>query len=344
MPLSPQYPLTTDSATKTVGRELPRDTFASARTSGRRLVYIALAIIPMALLGLLSPMPRATQTRLGGSIFDLLHVPAFTILTLLAILLAERYFSRTMMTRVLITLAVIAAGGCIEFIQASVGRSASTHDLIANAAGAVTALLLRFSFGGESVAKRLTRVAAIVVFLVASIGPILSILDVIRQQRNKELLATFASHTELDRWYFHSAKIERIRNPFSSLREVRGALRATLFPSEYPMIQLQQMNSRWTGYNTLSFDIGRPASDPPVPLKLQLRIRAWGKPSRTGDSYYRIIELEPGERRKVEIPIREIRAADGTGTLNLANIRFIEFGALELHEPATFELANVRLN
>lgn len=297
----------------------------------------------MALLGLLLPPPRAMRGRLGSSVFDLLHVPAFTILTLLAILLAERYFSKTMKTRVVVTVAVIAAGGCIELLQELVGRSASTHDLIANAAGAVTAFLLRFSFGGESVAKRLTRVAAVVVFLGASIGPTLSILDVVHQHRNKELLATFASQTELERWYFHSAKIARIKNPLGSLREARYALRATLFPSEYPMIQLQQMNSRWTGYKTLSFDMGRPASDPPAPLKLQLRIRAWGKPAHKGDSYYGMIELEPGARRRVEIPIGEIRAANGTGTLNLANMRFIEFGALELHEPATFELANVRL-
>jgi hypothetical protein len=45
----------------------------------------------------------------------------------------------------------------------------------------------------------------------------------------------------------------------------------------------------------------------------------------------------------VQIPLSEIGAADGSGTLNLANVRFIEFLAIDLLEPATFELANLRL-
>jgi hypothetical protein len=53
---------------------------------------MAFAVAPIALLGLLLPPPRLMRDRLGSSIFDLLHVPAFTILTLLAILLAERTF------------------------------------------------------------------------------------------------------------------------------------------------------------------------------------------------------------------------------------------------------------
>lgn len=307
------------------------------------MVFFALAITQMALLGLLLPPPRLARSRLGSNIFDLLHVPAFMLLTLLAILLAERYFSKSMKTRVMLTLVIILVGGCIELIQEFVGRSASMHDLFANASGAATAFLLRFSYGTDTITKRLSRVAAIVVFMVASIGPMISILDGIHQRQNKELLATFSSQAELQRWYFRSAKVERINNPFDSLQDAKHALRATLLPGEYPMLQLQHMNARWTDYNTLSFDIGRPANDSSAPLTLQLRIRAWPKPPHTGDSYYRKMTLIPGERTKVEIPIGEIREADGSGTLNLENIRFIEFGALELHEVTALELANMRL-
>lgn len=335
--------MTTDSASKADKREDRSLTLAPAETSGQRLVYMAFAVAPIALLGLLLPPPRLMRDRLGSSIFDLLHVPAFTILTLLAILLAERYFSKSMRTRVMMTVAVIMAGGCVELIQAFVGRSASIHDLMANAAGAATAFLLRCSLGVDSVSKRLSRVAAVAVFVAASTGPVLSILDVIQQRQNKELLATFASQTELQRWFFHSVEIERVKNPFVSLNEAKHAIRATMLPADYSMLQLQEMNSRWIGYQSLSFDIARPACDASSPLTLRLRIRAWAKPPHTADSYYRTITLVPGDRMSVQIPLSEIGAADGSGTLNLANVRFIEFLAIDLLEPATFELANVRL-
>jgi VanZ family protein len=222
------------------------------RRSSRRLLVFAFVIAAIALMGLLAPMPRAWHNRLGTSVADMMHVPAFAILTSLALAIVNRFLSQRFAVHLFVTGVVIAAGAAVEVAQSVLGRSASIHDLIANSAGAIAALLIRVSLGSDTIFKRFCRVVAVCLLLVASAGPCLSILDDLNQRKTPDALGAFATRTEFERWFSYHAKPRRVANPFGDakytgdVRRSANAAHITLYPGYYPMFQLQHLTADWS--------------------------------------------------------------------------------------------------
>lgn len=287
-----------------------------------------------------------------------MHAPAFAILTTLALLVVNRFFSQKFSVHLLVSVLIVGAGAAVEVVQAALGRSASLHDAIANAAGACSALLLHYSFGAETVLKRAARVMAVAVFLVASSGPCLTILDTLEQRRTPTELGRFATRTEFQRWFAYHAKARLIASPFfqdnrkehdqevdrASFPRNRNAALITLQPGDYPMFQLQHLTSRWINYREFRFRIGRPKPDTPEPLVIQLRIRDWAKQGQQTDSYYKRFTLLPGDQQEFRISIDELRRQSAAGTLNLESIRFVEFLAVDMQRSSSFVIADLQLS
>lgn len=314
----------------------------------------AFIIAVIAILGLLAPMPRAWHNRLGTSVADMMHVPAFAILTSLALAIVNRFLSQRFAVHLFVTGVVITASAGVEVAQSVLGRSASLHDLMANTAGAISALLIRVSLGSDTIFKRFCRVVAVCLLFAACARPCLSILDVLEQRKNKNALGTFATLAEFERWFAYHASPRRIANPFNEgeytgeVRRSPNAAHVTLYPGDYPMFQLQHLVADWSRYRELRFNIGRPArgestSDSDLPLVIQLRIRDWPKPGTESDSYYKRFTLLPGDQHEFRITLDQLREQSAAGTLNVHFIRFVEFLAMDMSEPSVFLLADVRL-
>ena len=111
----------------------------------RRVAWLGLAGVLIALAGLLTPIPH--QNRTTGAIGDLAHAPLFGCLLAGTLLVLDRLQPQpgvTIVHRLLgrivpAALFWIAAGVGIEWLQSQLGRTASWHDAIANTLGIAAA-------------------------------------------------------------------------------------------------------------------------------------------------------------------------------------------------------------
>ncbi len=312
-----------------------------------RLLIVAIFVGVIAVIGLLVPLP--SHSRAINRTADFVHLPLFALLTYLAIRLSDRYVSASWFTRLLTTLGIVFASACAELIQSRLGRTASIHDLIANATGASSAFLFAISKPWHWSLKCVIQIAAVAACLFIMSGPARSLLDIWQIYRSGDQLATFQSRVELERWYIRSAFVKTIRSPFTQFSaSFPRAMNAKLVPGELPTVQLQQLNRNWTGYASLQFDIARPPRDhndvvPPRPLTMQLRIADEAGDFSDCQTFVTTYELLPGDCRRITIPITEIKDQPACRPLNLEQIRFLEFMALELDHPAMLQLGNIRL-
>ena len=313
-----------------------------SKVSSGHLLKRAGLVALIAIIAFLVPIPF--HSRLASRFGDLVHLPAYVLITYLWIAISDRFVSNKLFTRLLTTLAIVSVSGGIELLQAKLGRTASLHDLITNGSGATVGLFAHLSAGCESIAKRFIRMAGIVIFLFVASSPLRSMLDIARMEQFPAELGTFRSSTELERWYISSATAEVVAdNSFGFNGKSGSAVEVTFHPHEFPAIQLRYLNTDWTGYETLTFDIARSAQDTTEPLLIQLRIRDRFSRKNPNIGFSERYSLAPGERKQISIPVALI-ASGPDRQVEIDRIRFVEFMAVELKQAATIRLANLRLH
>ncbi|MGV3486841.1 MAG: hypothetical protein ACO1RT_20670 [Planctomycetaceae bacterium] len=336
----------------------------SAQAS-KRLVVVAVVVFSITLVGLLAPMPF--QSRAGERFADFLHLPAFAVLTIIALALSDRFVSSSLITRLLTTLFVVFASDCIELLQARMGRTASLHDVIANSSGAAAALLVRLSLGRNRASRYSLQLIAALLVVTISVGPLRSLLDVWHQQRAPATLASFRSAVELERWYVESADVRIVSQAEGNFPHANGnALEVSLRPGKFPAIQLQHLHRDWTGYESLAFELTRPDTESVSPLVIQLRLGSRMPDRNAVPAITRRFAIQPGEHRSIRLSLQELfddahpagdaahpagdaahpagdAATAGQPRPSLNFVRYLDFMAVDLNQPATFYLANLRL-
>ena len=252
------------------------------------------------------------------------------------------------MTRILTTLTVVCVSACIELLQAKIGRKASIHDLVANGTGAATALAFCWSSGRDRVVRWPMRTAAIAAVVYVSSGPVFSIIDVYQQKLQPEVLASFASSTELERWYVQSAAISIITNENAITEADARCLEVKFFPGKHPMVQLQQLTRDWSDYHTLSFVISRSTNMTDKPITIQLRVSDQNRIHGDDGTFFQRFEIPPGSSETFTVPISDLANPDFATSevrqVNIRMIRFVEFMAMNLEEETTVRFAGIRLN
>ncbi len=86
----------------------------------------------------------------------------------------------------------------------------------------------------------------------------------------------------------------------------------------------------------------------PAPLTIRVLIRDYRyHPDESGNDTYAYYEskltIKPGEQQTVEVPVSEVEQGSGDFSLFIKNIRFIEFTAVDLKQPADIELRQLEL-
>ena len=141
----------------------------------------------------------------------------------------------------------VALGVAIEILQGLTGRSASWHDVLADAAGAGAFLIWESTPRAASRAVRIGLYsAAAILVAVPSAPPLLVLTDVAMQVRDGPRLASFESPLELSRWEFQDSRPSRST---SHATEGRWSLRVDMGRGDYPGATLEWPVRDWTGYH-----------------------------------------------------------------------------------------------
>jgi len=315
-----------------------------ARHRYRLLISVACLFFAFAALALLMPMPF--RGRFWDRLFDLLHIPAFASINLLALTLANHHRASRWPVPIVITTVVILAGGAVEVLQGMLQRKASLHDFFANAMGAIAALMLfqvvrlrKESTIGVGKAVTMLLVAATCVAL-AMAEPAAALVDVYRQREQFPLLAAFQSRAELQRWLVGSATVRRTRSDWHA-RD--SSLRVRFIPAQWPAIQLQQLERDWTGYDALVVDLQHRDDSESATVTIQIRIADQTYRDAPDSSVYESIELKRGQVARWRVALRRRDSSAENPPLDRRAIRFVELMAVQLASPATVEIGPITL-
>lgn len=310
----------------------------------RLLLCVAIAFFAFAAVALLIPIP--VRGRFWDRLFDLLHIPAFATINLLALMLASHHWASRWRMPIAITTVVIAIGGSVEVLQGMMQRKASLHDFFANAMGAITALMLFqvVRLGRESTI-RFGKAAAMMLVAAACVAaamadPVAALLDVYRQKQQFPLLAAFQSRAELQRWHVGSATVRRSKSDWHA---GDSSLQVRFIPAEWPAIQLQQLQHDWTSYETLVADLYHRDDSESATVTIQIRIADPSYRDETDSSVYDSIQLKRGQVARWRVALRHGDSSADKPPLDLHAIRFVELMAVQLASPATVEFGPITL-
>lgn len=288
------------------------------------------------LAGMFVPMPG--QRRELGALSDLAHAPIFGYFTLMILrgLRSRRPGSPPRPGLVAWALAV-ALGVAIEILQGLTGRSASWHDVLADASGAGAFLTWEAVPRAASRAVRigLYSLAATLV-AVPSAPPLLVLTDAVKQVRDRPMLASFESPSELSRWEFQDSRHSR-----SASHAIEGSwsLRLDMGRGDYPGATLEWPVHDWTGYDDLEFDTyleSGPALD------LVVKIEDSHNDGRYQDRFHRLVSLMPGPNH-TRIALSEVERPLGGRLIDLSRIRRLQFFTVDPSGPRTLYFDGIRL-
>jgi len=315
-----------------------------ARHRYRLLLCVACGFFAFAALALLAPMP--VGSRFWDRFFDLLHIPAFATINLLALMVASHHWASRWRVPIAITTVVILAGGAVEVLQGMLQRKASLHDFFANAMGAIAALMLfqvvrlrkESTIGGGKAVAMIAVAATCVAMAMAE--PVAALVDIYRQREQFPLLATFQSRSELQRWYVGSATLSRAK---SDWHDGDRSLRVRFIPAEWPAIALQHLQRDWTGYDTLVADLHHREDSESATVTIQMRIADANYRAPPDSSVTESIELKRGEVVRWRVDLRGSGRSANPRPLDLGAIRYVELMAVQLESPATVEFGPIAL-
>ena len=153
--------------------------------------------------GFLLPLPNAYRANWLSCLMDVLHAPAFALITISLRLWFGQPWHRT----------VLLAGGVAlltEVVQAGTGRSMSLKDLVYDGLGVIAAVFILWPADSEQRVARYRNAILAIAFLVAPLAlaaPVL--IDASLAVAQFPVLAGFSSRWETERWYSGGVRIRR---------------------------------------------------------------------------------------------------------------------------------------
>ncbi len=318
------------------------------RPHQRRSARTVLAIlVPLAILAvlLLSPLPRLN--RGFRAVLDLGHAPAFAAVTvLLHQIVCRLHPASGARSLLLITPLMIGFGLVTEVLQSQTGRNFTLHDAVANtmgvAAGVCWSVRCYLTHGG--LRTRLS-IASVLILVIPCIWPALTFVDIIRQQAEMPVLASFETDVELRRWAPHDSRMTRV--PVGVTHGER-ALRVDLSVTEYPGVTLAWPVDDWSAYDHLVFDLFVQDEDESdlgeliEPDYLIVKIEDIEHDGEYEDRFHHHVPLKPG-KQAVRIPLEDVAAAPENRYMDLRNISILQFFVYRPTKRHTFYIDHVRL-
>lgn len=237
----------------------------------------------------------------------------------------------------LVFVAVLILGGSIELLQGHIGRTASWKDLGVNLTGGLFGLLflapgrVRMPWmllrGGQGV------VLALCLFLLYK--PVVTLWDMNQAARQFPVLSDFETRFQAERWT--SGEIDRTLS-----RTGRSSLRVELNTDTYSGTTLWRSFGNWENHEALNFSIYNPDPEPLV-MTISIRDREHSRRgSEYRDRFNRKLTLDKGWN-DIVIPVSDIENAPAERTMDLSRLTYVVIFAMNLPEPRTIYLDNVRL-
>lgn len=314
---------------------------------------LAIVVGGVGLLGVLTfallyPLPPLS--RVGRTILDMGHAPAFAAVTIVLFRLACGLRpSSGLPTLLVIGAAMAIFGYASEVVQSICGRGYALQDIMADVLGVIAGVCWvaknRCTRAGSRVCLALVSVVAL---LIASTSPAMIFVDVARQKAALPLLASFESETELSRWVVREGRMSRVS--IGTTDGVR-ALRVDLDAGRYPGVTMIWPESDWSNYDDLVFDVtvpeernqkaGEAAGRQPPPA-LILKVEDASHDGSFEDRFHRQLRLTHG-LNEVRVPLTEIEHALSSRRMDLREISIVQLFLSGPTAPHTFFVDHLRL-
>ena len=299
----------------------------------RRVPWIwPLGLVLLALVFLLFPLSRSNRAE--QALMDLCHAPLFLILAGTACWSIRRASSsRSCELGVWVFFIVFALG--TEVLQHFVGRQSSYLDAIANGLG-TTAGCLWMGTSFDRYGRWSLRFLAVFLIVAAMARPLWVLADVVYQQQQMPVLASFEFAWELSRWSVQDCRIERVPH-----HRTHGewSLQVDFETGMYPGLAIPEVPADWTPFRELTFDV---TLETPETLPLIVKITDEAHNWESDDRFHYQAQLHSGLNR-IRIPMRQIERAPNGRFLNLKRMALLQLFTVQLHSPARMYLDNIRL-
>lgn len=299
----------------------------------RRLILLGILFLVAAAL-LFVPLPIPNNVA-GRTIENAGHMPLFVIVTLACLVVLRRDFGfEGIRLYAIAGLLGVGAGLLSEVIQRPLRRDASWEDVMMDAMGVACALALYALFDRRTAMHRTLRVAAFAVALACIVAYTAPLVRMTRAylHRNAQfpVLADFRSNTEL--FWVVGYGVNRVR--------VGDALEVEFLANEFPGASMHEPVADWSNYQTLVLDVENPD---PLDLALAVRVHDSSHNKQFNDRFNRVFDLRAGERRKIRIPLDEIRRGPRNRLIDLRHISDITLFRHDNHGSRRLRIYTMRL-
>jgi hypothetical protein len=299
---------------------------------------------------LLFPFPMSSFA--WNAAFDLAHAPSFFFAVVaFALLLDPTLVLSNSNTApvvrlspervVLLALIVVVVGAGCEIAQASIGRSPSLSDALANCAGAVAACLLLSSIRVSRFKWRAILIpGGLVLLLMPSVNPIQELREAYLQQQQFPLIASFERARELRGWESSTARLTQTSEWAS---DGSHSLKIQSMNNSRLMNALMIWPPKnWTGFDALQLTLRNPQSfDIRVSVNVGDRqhTEAGFEPQ---DRFRRDFLVGPNSELIIRIPKVDVQSAPVGRNADLTQIALVNV-VLEKKNDLIFFLDGVQL-
>ncbi len=306
-------------------------------TSGVKYVEtVAWVIIGLLGAGLLVLLPVFDDRRIWGVAFDAGHAPMFGFFAVVMLRLSHLWIGERIkpIHHYLIAAMVTAFGGVLtEAAQVVMPRDASVLDLVRDVIGIAAGLSLHWAiYGKKWPAVRWGAAIVAVAMACATWVPLAKTLSAYRDRAKAfPQLIVFEPGPAHRFVEVVGAKVEY----------ADGRATVTYAPGEvdYPRLEAVEVERDWRGYDQLAF---RVTNESDGEVLLNVRIHDAEHHGSYSDRYNGEFPLSPGQH-DIAIPLREIQDAPAKRSMDLRDMRNINFFLVKPDRPIRLVFENVRL-
>lgn len=272
------------------------------------------------------------------TLFDWLHVPVFGLMSLALLALTPTAWRGRVRFGVVILIAM-ALAVLSEAVQIPLGRNASLKDIVSDAAGIASCLLLAHA-RSHGLGGKIALATVAVAILAWTTMPVVDISRAIAD-RNDRFPVIFAGDMAAEREFVSTSGVmaQTLWDPD------RGHVftRTLLVRGQEPMINIRDLVSDWSAWSSLVLEF-RVAGDEAIDFTVRVHDKAHRRGSQPyDDRFNRHISAVPGWNA-LRIPLRDIAAAPRTRTMDMTSIEALVIFTEAQNTDRALDLYEIRLD
>ncbi len=306
--------------------------------STRLLVLVFLITLPLLFVG--GPDVNSGSSFLKA-LWNLGHVPFYTVLSLLLIrLMARKKITGARFIISAILLFALGSGLAIEYLQDCIGRQFSWADIAHNFVGACLALWIDPLIKKQlsTTGRKSFHAVVLLLLLSVSVKPATIFIDDLSAAVDFPLLADFSSHGHARR--FEGSALMTIVDDTKLAN--KPLLNVEFLTGKYSTLRLSHPPADWRNFQSLSMRIYNPSKKPLI-LTCKIYDKAHTKRGYNyRDRYNQRLIIKPGWQQ-FTIPLEKIKNAPRLRTMELDNVVNVSLFSVNLSEPRTIYLDRIEL-